>query len=165
MSDSQSRPQPRPSPRPQLQPRHQPRPQDFASHRNIPRLFLAAGAVLAIDELRRLWQAVTNPGWSSAWSVIVGMALLVTWFLMRAWALRLQDRVIRGEMQRRLERLLGTGRHDDIAGLRRSQLIALRFAADAELPALVDDVLGGKLSEPDEIKRRISDWQADWLRV
>jgi hypothetical protein len=41
----------------------------------------------------------------------------------------------------------------------------LRFAGDAELPGLVDEVLSGRLTAPDEIKRRVKDWQADWLRV
>ena len=141
------------------------RPQDFANHRNVPRLFLAVGAVLAIDELRRLWQAFSDPGWASAWSVVMGLALLATWYLLRIWSLRLQNRLIRAEMRERLVRLLGPERRDDVDGLRLAQLVALRFASDAELPALADAVIAGELDEQDAIKQRITNWQADWLRV
>jgi len=141
------------------------RPQDLANHRAMPRLFMAVGAVLLIEELRRLWQAVAAPGWGSAWSVIVGLALLSLWALMRLWALRLQDRVIRAEMHARLARLLGPERQGAISDLRLSHLIALRFASDGELPALFEKVSAGELSSADDIKQRITQWRADWLRV
>ena len=99
-----------------------------------------------------------------AWLVLLS-AVLVVWYGNRRNAQIVQDRVIRVEMRVRLERVLGASRRLDIQRLTLKQLIALRFASDAELPALVDDVLANKISTPDEIKRRIRDWQADWLRV
>jgi hypothetical protein len=45
-----------------------------------------------------------------------------------------------------------------------SQVIALRFAPDAELPALVDRTITENLTG-DAIKRAIVDWQADLIRV
>lgn len=141
------------------------RPQALASHRAMPRLFMAVGAVLLIEELRRLWLAVAEPSWTNAWGVLVGLALLSLWALMRLWALRLQDRVIRAEMHARLARLAGPQRHEDIASLRLSQLIALRFAGDNELPALFDRVVAGELTTQAEIKQSITHWRADWLRV
>ena len=45
------------------------------------------------------------------------------------------------------------------------QLVALRFASDAEMADLVRDVLAGKLASGKEIKGRIKHWQADWLRA
>ncbi len=50
-------------------------------------------------------------------------------------------------------------------GLGLKQLVALRFASDAELPALVQRVVTGGLSEPDAIKRAVVAWQPDHLRV
>jgi hypothetical protein len=45
------------------------------------------------------------------------------------------------------------------------QIIALRFASDTELPGLVREVLGGSLTTGKEIKMRVKDWQADYLRA
>ena len=45
------------------------------------------------------------------------------------------------------------------------QLVALRFASDAELPELCRDVLDGKLATSKEIKQRVKSWQPDWLRA
>jgi hypothetical protein len=80
---------------------------------------------------------------------------------LRISATRLQDRIIRLEMQVRLSRL---GRAADVARLSTRQLIALRFASDAELPALLDRTLTEQLT-PDAIKRAVTDWQADSIRV
>ena len=45
------------------------------------------------------------------------------------------------------------------------QLIALRFAGDAELAGLVRDVLSGSLSSQKDIKSKVKDWQPDYLRA
>ena len=45
------------------------------------------------------------------------------------------------------------------------QLVALRFASDQELPELVKEVLAGRLASSKEIKMRVKNWQADWLRA
>jgi len=44
-------------------------------------------------------------------------------------------------------------------------LISLRFACDAELPALARKVLDEKLNDRKAIKRMVKDWQADYLRA
>ena len=46
-----------------------------------------------------------------------------------------------------------------------AQFTALRFAGDAELPGLLREVLDGKLTRGIDIKKRITDWQGDHLRV
>ena len=45
------------------------------------------------------------------------------------------------------------------------QLVAMRFASDEEMADLVRDVLNGKLAPSNEIKQRVKNWQADWLRA
>ena len=81
--------------------------------------------------------------------------------LIRVFALRLQNRIIRLEMQVRLARL---GRESALGRLTLPQVVALRFAADAELPALVDRTLSEDL-KPDAIKRAVRDWQGDYYRT
>jgi hypothetical protein len=64
-------------------------------------------------------------------------------------------------MQLRLGHL---GRESDSQRLTLPQLIALRFASDAELPALIDRAVAEQLT-PDAIKRAVRDWQGDYLRT
>ena len=52
-----------------------------------------------------------------------------------------------------------------IHDLTHRQLVALRFASDAELPVLVREILDGKLQTAREIKQRVKNWQPDWLRA
>jgi 4-amino-4-deoxy-L-arabinose transferase-like glycosyltransferase len=148
------------------------KPQTYANHRaRLPRLWLAAGVVLVIDVFRRGWLAWRERDlgvdhWGvHLWYVVLISAVLVVWYESRRRAQIVQDRVIRVEMRVRLVRVLGASRRKDIDRLTSRQLVGLRFASDAELPALVDEVLAGRLTEQDAIKKRVKDWQADWLRV
>jgi hypothetical protein len=81
--------------------------------------------------------------------------------LIRVFALRLQNRIIRLEMQVRLARI---GRERDLQRLTVPQIVALRFGSDAELPALIDRAIAENLP-PDAIKRAVRDWQGDYLRT
>jgi hypothetical protein len=76
-----------------------------------------------------------------------------------------QDRVIRLEMRLRLARVLPAQLHAHIPNLSLQQLIALRFASDAELADLVQEVVAGKCQTPKDIKMRVKDWQADLQRA
>lgn len=44
-------------------------------------------------------------------------------------------------------------------------MIALRFASDAELPALTKQVLDERLEARRSIKAMVKDWQGDFQRV
>jgi hypothetical protein len=79
----------------------------------------------------------------------------------RTYTVRLQNRIVRVEMMLRLERL---GRGAAFRELTMGQLAALRFASDAELPALLDRALAEDLSS-DQIKRAVTNWQADYFRT
>jgi hypothetical protein len=97
--------------------------------------------------------------------VLVAVALLILWFYLRNFPLAVQDRLIRHEMQRRLGELLPADQRARIPELSVSQLIALRFASDEELPALTRKVLDEKIADRDAIKRLIHNWKADDLRA
>ena len=84
---------------------------------------------------------------------------------MRGQILTVQDRVIRLEMRLRLGQALPASLHPSIAALTHKQLVALRFASDGELPLLVQQVVAGELTTQKEIKSRVKEWQADYLRA
>ena len=98
-------------------------------------------------------------------SILLAAALSLGFFYARLFALRVQDRVIRLEEQLRCQRLLPADLQPRIAEFSAGQLIALRFASDAELPALARKVLDEKLTERKAIKQLIKNWKPDYLRA
>jgi hypothetical protein len=118
-----------------------------------------------------------NIGWSVyrwktlLWSlegaigVLTSVALLMGFLLARMFALSVQDRVIRMEERLRCERLLPQDLQARIVELEPGQLISLRFACDAELPALARKVLDEKMKDRKAIKQQIKNWRSDYLRA
>jgi hypothetical protein len=107
---------------------------------------------------------VGHPGWEHAWELLLVTALAVTAFKARTNAIKVQDRVIRLEQRLRLAALLPESLRSQIVRLSESQLIALRFASDEEVPALAHRALVENLSRED-IKKSIRNWQPDFWRV
>ena len=99
------------------------------------------------------------------WELLVAITLLMLALSARVMAVAVQDRVIRLEMRLRLHQLLAGDVKTRISDLTPRQLVALRFASDAELPDLVREVLDGKLASSKEIKMRVKNWQSDWMRA
>jgi hypothetical protein len=142
------------------------RPQSFSNHRAWPgTAYMLAGLVLAVELGHRVWLVRSEPTFWPAFEVLVATAWIVVWYASRRRAQVVQDRVIRFEMRARLERVLGSTRRAEIESVRVPYLVALRFASDAELPALYDRVRANEFAKPDDVKRAVRDWQADWLRV
>jgi hypothetical protein len=115
-----------------------------------------------LNEVRRAWR---YPSEGSLFVVVVAAALFTLAFLSRSQAVTVQDRVIRLEMRLRLRQILPPELQTRIHDLTHRQLVALRFASDAELPELVREILDGKLTTAKEIKLRVKNWQGDWLRA
>jgi hypothetical protein len=110
------------------------------------------------------WNLVRAVTLANFWNVVVALAVLVAGFKIRLYALRVQDRLIRLEERLRLATLLPEPLRSRIPELTPSQIIALRFASDAELPALVEKALAGGLPGK-QIKQSIVNWRPDYFRV
>ena len=98
-------------------------------------------------------------------SVLLAAALFVGMVMARVMAMKVQDRVIRLEERLRFERLLPADLHARIGEFTIEQMVALRFASNAELPELARKVLQEKLNDRKAIKRMIKTWRPDLARA
>ena len=139
--------------------------QNFKNHRRyiplwtfiLPLIVLGIiiwGVVLFLDHHREMH-------FLGAFMVITSVILLLIWWYARAFALKAQDRAIRAEENFR--HFILTGKPLD-PGLRMGQIVALRFASDAEFPSLAKRAVGENLGQK-EIKQAIKNWRADHYRV
>ncbi len=120
---------------------------------------------LFINLVWAVGRVVRRPDGDSIVNLVLAVTLMLLAFFVRQFPIRAQDRVIRLEMRLRLKELLPPDLQVRIPEFSTRQLIAMRFASDAELPAIAAAVLRDNLQNPDAIKKRISDWQPDHLRV
>jgi len=98
-------------------------------------------------------------------SVLTAAALLMLMAYARLFALKAQDRVIRLEERMRLDKLLPADLKPRIEEFTSGQLVAMRFASDAELPALARKVLDGNIRSGKAIKQMVQTWRPDYLRA
>ena len=139
-------------------------PQTYANHTKWdPRFHFFLIPVVIITLGFAIWNLIHDPGIVSAWLVVVIIGWGMTAFLARIYALKAQDRVIRLEERLRLAVVLPEPVRSRIGELTESQLVALRFAPDNELPALVQKALAGESNA--ELKKAIVNWRPDYHRV
>ena len=93
--------------------------------------------------------------------ILISFVLLMVWWYARVFALKAQNRAIRAEENFR--HFILTGKPLD-SKLHMAQIIALRFASDAEMPALAKKAVEDNLSQK-QIKEAIQNWKADNNRV
>ncbi len=139
--------------------------QNFSHHTRFdPPFHFFVLPVFAITLIVTIVHLVRRPGLHSAWLVVVVIAAVTVVLRIRLYALKVQDRVIRLEERLRLATLLGPALRPRIPEFTEAQLIGLRFASDAELPALAARALNEKLSR-DDIKKSVQQWRPDYWRV
>jgi hypothetical protein len=141
-------------------------PQTLANHVRMhpPFHFFLMPATLALLILT-IVNVVRHPDLLVSWILmLIGVITPVAVLLIRVNPLRVQDRVIRLEERLRLASLLNEPLRSRIGELAESQIVALRFASDGELAALVEKALNGKMQSAD-IKKAIVNWRADVFRV
>ena len=91
--------------------------------------------------------------------------MLVLLQISRRYTTKLQDRIIKLEMRMRTASLLTPEQQQRLFGqLNNKQIAALRFASDAELPALAERAVRDKLP-PKDIKRAVQTWAPDFDRT
>jgi len=133
--------------------------------RIVPPYHLFVFPVLFVNAVYSIIEAVKRPSFPTIFGVLVAAALVVLALYARLFALTVQDRVIRLEMRLRLRELLPSDLRARVGEFTTGQLVALRFASDAELPALARRVLDEKLQDRKAIKQLVTDWQGDFLRA
>lgn len=118
-------------------------------------LVLLGATIYALVRQPDLWGVVRLFG--ALWAIVL-------LFKVRLYSLKVQDRVIRLEERLRLAQLLPESARGRIGELSEGQLVALRFASDAELPGLAQKALDGKWDQK-QIKQSIQTWRPDYFRV
>lgn len=143
----------------------EPKPQNLANHAKLdPPFHFMLLPILLVTLILTIVNVVRNYDALTPWILLLlALAVLLAGFKARIYPLKVQDRLIRMEERQRLQSLLGEPR-SRIDGLTESQLVALRFASDAEIPSLVEKALSQNLSNKD-IKKAISNWRPDYFRV
>ena len=141
-------------------------PQTFANHaRLVPGYHFLTFGLLVINLGWSIYRMVKVPGWDTAVTLGVAIALGLLFFYARTFPLAVQDRLIRLEERLRMATLLPAELKPRIAEFTPAQLIALRFASDNELPALARRVLDEGLTDRKGIKQLITEWRADDFRA
>lgn len=142
--------------------------QNFSNHvKWVPTFHFFVLPVLTINLGWSIFRLIRPAGsrWDALVYFLTAAALVLLMFHARLFALRVQDRVIRMEERQRLSRLLPEDLKPRIEEFRPGQLVALRFAGDAELPGLARKVLESNVIDGKAIKQMVQSWRADYLRA
>lgn len=139
--------------------------QNFSNHAQmVPGFhYLTFGGIIALlgGSINYLLKASAENRYLASLLVLASIVfILVAWFT-RTFALKAQDRAIRAEEHLRHYVLTGKLLPSNLTV---GQIVALRFAPDAEFPALAEKAASNNLSGK-EIKQSIQNWKADFYRV
>jgi hypothetical protein len=141
-------------------------PQTYANHVRLhpPFHFFLMPAALVLLVLTIVNVVRHNDRLESWILLLIGLIMPIAILLIRVNPLRAQDRVIRLEERLRLAALLNEPLRTRIGDLTESQLVALRFASDAEVALLAEKALKEQMKAA-EIKKAVVTWRPDLFRV
>jgi hypothetical protein len=141
--------------------------QNFANHgKTVPPFHFFAIPIFLINFVWSLYRLKTlGFSFQGVFGVLLAAALVVLVFSARLFALAVQDRLIRLEERLRYAQVLPADLQARTSDLTIDQVVALRFASDAELPALARKVLDEKLVQRKAIKQLVKNWKPDYLRA
>ena len=139
-------------------------PQSFESHAHQPVPTIVASALWLLAVLS--FVAAVWFGWNTrdiAFFFVL-VAMFVALSIDRMYTTKLQDRIILLEERLRANALLTPDEQRRFSELSPKQVVALRFASDAEFAALCEQAISGNM-KPDAIKRAVRDWRSDDRRT
>ena len=141
--------------------------QNFANHTKVfpPFHFFVLPVLLINLGFQLYWMRLSWFSYHGLFGVLLALALILGFLSARRFALSVQDRVIRLEERMRYQRLLPADLQPRIDEFTVAQLVSLRFASDAELPALARKVLDEKIQQRKAIKQLVKNWKPDYLRA
>ena len=141
-------------------------PQTYANHtRYVPLYHYVGWPIFLLNLLWAVYRLVADFSAETCVGALLAFGLLVTLLYARTFAVMAQDRVIRLEERLRMREVLPDDLQARINDFTTAQLIALRFASDAELPELARQALTEEITSRKVIKQRIQTWRPDYQRV
>jgi len=96
--------------------------------------------------------------------LMITVILHLVVFVARDYAKKNQDRIIRSELRLRYFQLTHKRLDEIESEFAFPQLLALRFASDDEFLKLIESP-ETRERKPVEIKKQITRWNADWMRI
>ncbi len=139
--------------------------QNYKNHaRMVPGFhYLAMISILALigGSINYLFHATPENKYLASLLVLTTIVLAILWIYIRVFPLKAQDRAIKAEEALRYFIMTGKALPNELT---MNQIVALRFASDAEFLALLERAIKENLSNK-EIKLAIQHWKADFHRV
>ena len=141
-------------------------PQTYENHaKTVPLFHYFTMPLLLVNVLWSIYRLTQSDAFAdSLVALAAAVAVLFVAFFSRTNALKAQDRVIRLEERLRMQDLLPVESKSRINEITISQILALRFASDEELPTLVKTALDDN-ADAKSIKQAIKNWRADYHRL
>ena len=140
-------------------------PQTYANHvKWVPMFHFVTLPLALINLLYSIYRVTQSVGTESIMALVVAFVLANVVLFSRVNALKAQDRVIRLEERLRMQALLPDELRPRINDVTTVQTVALRFASDEDLPALVRKALD-ESADQKTIKQAIQTWRPDYQRV
>lgn len=139
--------------------------QNYSNHvRFFPLFHFVVAPLLLLNFISHLVRMFMAPSWAMGFWTLLAFTLILLALAARLMAMKVQDRVIRLEERLRYREVLSSDLVKRAEGLSLSQIIALRFASDEELPGMVERTLNREFAKSKDIKMAVKNWRADHLR-
>ncbi len=140
--------------------------QSFENHaRMVPLYHYVTSPLILLVLIWSVVQLVRMPSTDRFFLFLLALGLSLVGYWARAFALGVQDRVIRLEERVRLERLLTGDLRARIGDFTTEQLVGLRFASDGELAELAELVLAKGIADRKAVKAMVKSWRPDHQRI